>query len=261
MPVPTYIDQAGTRVQAEQDVVAEKIDAFDAFIDRVAELPTDPTPSSAGMAATTGTQLRVDSATDDHCRTVRKAFDETVRPHSVAEVGGSESLLETMREELTDTIVLALAPTTDVSFGPELKQMVISRTQDRRAEATALHEALGREEVHLTEVGAAVDDITAWIVEANETPLTDLDFDALKRRHETLASHRDRCETLAHRRQQFLRETTNNGIEAGVRHERLIPYLYQDFPVDHPVLARVTKLDGMCDECQRIVRDHLVRRA
>jgi hypothetical protein len=166
-----------------------------------------------------------------------------------------------MRDELTDTIALALAPTTDVSFGPELKRMVISKTRGRRAEATALHEALGREEAHLADVGAAVDDITAWIVEANETPLTTLDFDALKRRHETLASHRDRCEALVRRRQQFLRETTNNGVEPGVRHECLTPSLYRDFPVDYPVLATVTKLDAICDECQRVVRDHLVRRA
>ena len=260
MSALTHIDQAGTRVQAEQEVVAEKIDAFDAFVRRVAELSTGQTPSSAGMAATTGTQLRVDSATDDHCRTVRRAFDETVRPHSVADGDGSESLLETIREELTDTIALALAPTTDVSFSPELKQMVISKTRARRAESTALHEALGREERHLADVGAAVDDITAWLVDANETPLTDLGFDALERRHETLTSHRDRCEELVHRRQQFLDETTKNGVAAGVRHEHLIPSLYRDFPVDHPVLATVANLDAICDEGQRTVRDHVVRR-
>lgn len=261
MPVPTHIDQARTRVRVERDAVTEKIDAFDSFIDRVAALSPDPTPSSAGMVATTGARLQADPVTDDHCRTVRTAFAETVRPHSVADVDGSESLLETMREELTDTIALALTPATETSFTPELKQMVISKTRARRAEATALHEALGREDVHLADAGATVDDITAWVVEADETPLTTLDFDALKRRHETLASHCDRCETLVHRRQQFLGETTNNGIDAGVRHERLIPYLYQDFPVNYPVLATVAKLDAICGECQRTVRDHMVRRA
>jgi hypothetical protein len=261
MPVPTHVDQARTRVQAEQDLVAEKIDAFDSFIGRVADLSPDPTPSSAGMVATTGARFHADQVADDHCRTVRTAFAETVRPHSVADVDGSESLLETMRETLTDTIALALTPATEASFTPELKQMVISKTRARQAEAAALHEALGREGMHLADVGATVDDITAWIVEADETPLTNLDFDALKRRHETLASHRDRCETLVHRRQQFLGETTNNGIDAGVRHERLIPNLYQDLPVNYPVLATVAKLDAICDECQRTVRDHMVRRA
>jgi hypothetical protein len=170
-------------------------------------------------------------------------------------------LFETMREELTDTIALALTPATEASFTPELKQIVISKARARQAEATALQEAIGREEVHLADVGATVDEITAWIVEADETPLTDLDFDALKRRHETLASHRDRCETLVHRRQQSLGETTNNGTDAGVRHERLIPYLYRDFPVNYPVLATVAKLDAISDEYQRTVRDHMVRRA
>jgi hypothetical protein len=261
MPVPTHVDQARTRVRAEQDVVAEKIDAFDSFIRRIADLSPVSTPSSVGVTATAGARRHVDSATDDHCRTVRTIFAETIRPHSTVDVDGSESLLETMREEFTDTIAVALAPTTEASFTPELKQMVISKTHARRAETTALHEALGREEADLADAGAVVDDITAWIAEANETPLTTLDFDALEQRHETLASSRDRCEKLARHRQRFLHETTNNGIEAGVRHERLVPSLYRDFPVDHPVLATVAKLDAICEGCQRIVRDHLVRRA
>lgn len=261
MPVPTHIDQARTRVRAERDAVAEKIDAFDSFVERVAARSPDPTPSSAGIVTTTGAQLHANSESDDHCRAVRTAFAETIRPHSIADVDGSESLLETVRREFTDTIALALAPATEASFTPALKQRLVSETRARRAEATALHEALNREDVQLAAAGAAVDDTTAWISGANETPLTDLDFDALERRHETLASHRDRCEKLAHRRQQFLRESTNDGGDSAVRHERLVPSLYRDFPVDHPVLATVAALDATCEECQRIVRDHLVRRA
>ena len=65
----------------------------------------------------------------------------------------------------------------------------------------------------------------------------------------------------ARERQQFLRATTNDGLEAGVRHERLMPPLYQDVPVDHPVLATVAKLDATCGACRRTVRDHVVRRS
>lgn len=261
MSVSTRIDQARTRVQVERDSVAEKTDAFGAFISRVADLPAEPTPSAVGATAAAGARLHMDSMPTDRCRAVRTAFAETVRPHSTADVDGSESLLETVREEFTDTIAVALAPTTEASFTPELKQMLLTNARARRAETTALHEALDREETQLAAVSAAVDEVTAWLVEANETPLTDHRFDALEQRHEALTAHRDRCETLARRRQRFLRETTNNGLDATVHHERLIPYLYQDFSVDHPVLSTLATLDTTCKTCQRTVRDHLVRRA
>jgi hypothetical protein len=262
MPVDTYIDRARTRVQAEQEAVDAKREAYETFINRVTKVQTDPTPSpSSGMTAATGTHLAVDSPPDDHCRTVRTVFAETIRPHSIDDIDGSESLLETIREEFTDTIAVALAQTTDASFAPELKRMVLSEAQARHSEATALRKVLDREHRQLEETGNVVDDITVWIAEADETPLTDLGFGALARRHERLATHRNRCEELAHQRQDFLQQTTNNSIEVGIRHQSLIPYLYQDFPVDHPVLATVARLDDTCEDCQRVVRAHLTRRA
>ena len=96
------------------------------------------------------------------------------------------------------------------------------------------------------------DEIIAGICDTNGTPLTDLGFDGLKRRREPRGSHRDRCDEVAQDRQRFLQRTTNNGFEAGVRHRNLIPYLYQDFSVDHPVLATVTTLDEACRECHEL---------
>jgi hypothetical protein len=63
----------------------------------------------------------------------------------------------------------------------------------------------------------------------------------------------------ARERQQFLRETTNDGLEAGVRHERLMPSLDQDFPVDQPILATIARLDATCKQCQRMMRDRQLR--
>jgi hypothetical protein len=263
MAVDTDIGQARTRVRAEQETIGEKMDAYDTFIRRVTELQTDQTSSSTAGITTTGgtTHLSADASSTDRCRTVRTAFAETIRPHCVADVDEAESLLETIREEFTDAIAVTLAPTTEASFTPKLKQMVLAEARSRRSEAAALQKALGREDAQLDDAAAAVDDITGWIVDANETPLTDLGFDALKQRHETLATHRGRCEDVARDRQAFLQETTNDGVDAGVRHRSLTPYLYQDFSVDYPVLATVAKLDKTCQGCQRTVRDHLVRRA
>ena len=262
MALNTHIEQARTRARAEQEAIDEMRDAYETFIRRVQKLKPDQTPSSVAGLTTVGgaTYLSADASSADDCQPVRRAFAETIRPHSVADIDETESLLETIREEFTDAIAVALAPTTEASFTPDLKRMIIAETQSRQSEATALQKALEGEEAHLDEAGSAVDDITAWIVDANETALTDLGFDALQQRHETLASHRDYCEEVARDRQEFLQKATNSGVDAGVRHRSLIPYLYQDFPVDHPVLATVATLDETCQECQRAVRSHLVRR-
>jgi hypothetical protein len=262
MAVDTDIEQARTRARSEQEAIAEMRDAYETFINRVQKLQPDQTPSSVAGLTTAGgvTHLSADAPNTDGCRPVRRAFAETIRPHSVADLDETESLLETIREEFTDAIAVALAPTTEASFTPDLKQMILAEARSRQSEATALRKALEREEAHLDEAGAAVDDIIAWIVDANETPLTDLGFDALQQRHKTLTSHRDRCEEVVRDRQEFLKKTTNNGVDAGVGHESLIPYLYQDFSVDHPVLAAVARLTETCQGCQRTVRDHLVRR-
>ena len=72
-------------------------------------------------------------------------------------------MLDTIREELTDAIAVALAPTTDASFTPELKQLVVTEAHSRRAEAAALQKALCREDPHLDEAAGTVDAIIAWV--------------------------------------------------------------------------------------------------
>lgn len=261
MPVPTHIERARERAEAEQQAVEAKRRAFDAFIDRVENLSPEPTPSApAGLTAPVGGSSRRTGSRDDRCRTVRTAFAETIRPHSVADCDESESLLETIRSEFTDSLAAALAPTTETAFSGNLKAMIISEATARRTEATVLGRVLAREASHLKDARETVDDITAWIAEADETPLTDLGFETLRHRHETLATHRSHCDRLARRRQEFLRKTTNQGVEIGVRHRSLLPYLYDDFPVDHPLLATAGRLDSVCATCQRAVRTHLVRR-
>lgn len=260
MPVQTHIDQARTRVQAEQESIDAKLDAIDGFVDRIRDLSTAPTPSMTDTTATGGGLVRVESATDDRCRTVRTAFAETIRPHSVADADEPNSLLETIRSEFSDGVAVALAPTSDTSFTAELKRAILSEADARRAETAVLRDALVREDSQLEAAGETVDEITGWIADADETPLADLGFEELKDRHEQLATYRARCEEVARRRQSFLDGATNNGTEVGVSHRSLGPYLYRDFPTDHPVLATIARLDDTCADCQRAVRDHLVRR-
>lgn len=263
MSVETYVDGARTRVDAEREALDAKRAAFERFGRRVRSISADPSPARPTAVATVSGPAQRGAATGDaRRRDVRQAFDETVRPHSLEDVDDeSEPLLVTVGSELSEPIALALAPTTDASFTSKLKRSILGETAARRSEIVALDAALAREADHLSDAAAVVDDVTGWIADADETPLRALGFDALAERHETLEDLRTRCGELARRRQAFLDETTNNGAEAGVSHRQLPPYLYRDFPVDHPVLATAATLDETCRACRRAVRSHLVRRA
>lgn len=260
MNVDTHVDRARRRVRSEREAVDAKIEAFEAFLGRIEELSAEPNLAASSATTAVGTQPHVTAGGEGRCRQVRTAFAETIRPHSVDDTDGAESLLETIREEFTETIAVALVPTTDAPFTPGLKGAIVAQAEARRAEATAFARALDRETDQLDAAGDAADEITGWIDRSEEPPPSAVGFNALKLRHETLDRHRTRCETLARDRQEFLEETTNNGIEAGIRHRQLVPYLYGPLSVDHPVLATVVRLDAACEEYQRVLRDHLTRR-
>lgn len=260
MPVETHIDAARERVDSEREAVAGKREAFDAFIERVSALSADATPGAGGPATDGGLTL-ADRTPSGGCDAVRTAFADTVRPHSVADIEEAEPLLATVRSELSEAVAAALAPATDQPFTPGLKRAVLSAASARRAETEVLGEALAREADRLDTARDSVEAVVAWLVEANETPLAGLGFAALRERHRALENHRERLAALARRRQEFLGAATSQGVEVGISHRELVPYLYGGFEVDHPVLCTVARLDGVCEDCQRTVRAHLVRRA
>ncbi|RYJ14281.1 hypothetical protein ELS19_10110 [Halogeometricum borinquense] len=261
LALQTEVAQARNRVQTERDALDDRASAFETFLDRVSNLAAEgPTSTPPSIAAGAGTQSRISRSGDDGCQRVRTAFDETIRPRSVDDMTGTESLMETIRVELTDDIALALAPTTRTSLTPELKRAIITEAEVGLAEANATRKALHREETILEAVLETVNDITSWIAESDETPLTALEFDALRRRHQTLARHREECERLAAERQAFLDGTTAHGAQAEVKHRFLVTFIYQELSSDYPVLSAVSRLAAACEECQRAVRAHLVRR-
>lgn len=261
--IETHIDDAQKRVEAEQDALDAKMTAVKRFIDRIAEIPPDSTATQGtttqGMATATATRVQTSSASEG-CAQVRDAFAETVRPHSVADIEDSEPLVATIKAELTDSVAVALAPNANTPLSPGLKRAIISEAQSRQTEVEVMCRTLDSEADRLAAAAERVDSITSWLVEADETPLSALGFEQLQRRHERLATYRQQCEQLAAERQGFLRETTSEAVETGVRHEHIIPQLYEDFPVEYPVLSTAGQLEELCRDCQRAVRDHLTRR-
>ncbi|APW97304.1 hypothetical protein CHINAEXTREME_05740 [Halobiforma lacisalsi AJ5] len=277
--VPALLENATARVTDEREAVSGKLSAVDRFAKGVDALPavaamsSSPAPATARVAdggravpASSVATVRSGPIADgeavdaDRRADVRDLFAETIRPYSVADVDDAEPLSATIAEELGDDVAVALAPSTDRRFTADLKQVVLSATRQRRAELEAMERALDTEAESLRSSADAVVEICAWLLEADETPLSDLGFEALCRRHDRLAEHRATCRRLLERRQSVLGETAASGATAGLLHRSLVTYLYRDLPSAYPVLSTVVRLLERCRECQRVVRDHLTRR-
>lgn len=260
--IETHVDRARATVDREMEALVEERAAYEQFRRHVAGLSTETRQATAGGVGPGSVAVRAGGGDtgDSACAQVREAFAETIRPHSVDDIGDDESLLETIREELGDGVALALAPTTDPGFTPQTKQAVLSAARDRRHGIDATTDSLDSEAESLEAAGETVTEITDWIEAAEETPLSSLGFDALRERHDRLADHRERCEQLLADRQALLHRTTGRNAGADVSHRSLVRYLYQSFPVVYPVLSTLTRLLGLLTDCQRTVRDHLTRR-
>jgi hypothetical protein len=171
MPVRTRIDRSGTRVRGEREVVDAEFDAIDEVVDRVGDPSTESARWAAGGAVAAGGGLvRAGSATGERRRTGRTVLAGTIRPHGAADVADAEPRLGTTREAFTDAVAVALAPTTAASLAPELERAGLAEAGSRRSEAAASRGALGRQEAHLDRAAGTVDDVVAWIVDANGTP-------------------------------------------------------------------------------------------
>jgi len=250
--------------------------AFGTFRSAVASIPTasvgggegvgDPAGAPSGTAAgpTVGGVRAVaggaNAASTDGCRRVREAFAETVRPHSVPDGSEGEPLLATVRESLGDAVAVTLSPKTDAAFTPRVAAAVDAAVDDRLAELAVFDRTLEREAASLRSATEAIRSVTDWLTTADETPLSALGFDDLRRRHEALADRIATCESLSADRQADLDRTASRGAAVGIRQRSTVAFLYDDFPVSYPVLSTVARLVETLVECRRAVRDHLTRR-
>lgn len=261
--IETHVDSALETVEGEREALAEERAAYGRFRRRVESLSaTEARPATGGSGTALGAvAARTGGDTGDSaCAKVREAFAETVRPHSVDDIGDDEPLLETIREELGDGVALAVAPTTDPVFTPRTKRAVLSAVHDRRHGIDATTDSLESEAESLEAVGETVGAITDWVMLAEETPLSSFGFETLHERHDRLTEYRERCERLLAERQALLHRTTGRNAAADVSHRSLVRYLYQPFPVVYPVLSTLTRLYDLLADCQRTVRDHLTHR-
>jgi hypothetical protein len=240
----THVKQARERVVHEREEVVTKREAYNRFRARL---------ESISPQTTTGVgNTLVSSGSGSAAGPIREAFVETIEP-----VCEDRPTVELLTAELGDGVTTAL---TTGGVSPALHRAIRTETGQRQAELAAMDHALGAETDSLDRATETIDPIRAWLIEENETPLSACGFEDLRMRHACLAGFRKECDALVADRQEHLGRTTGADGQAGVRHHNLLEYLYEEFPINYPVLVTAARLNELCTECQRSVRDHLVRR-
>ena len=258
------LDDARRLVDDERAHIDEKLAAFDRFADGVRRLATDSPPSIQSTPAGTGSPGSISAAVggqpsgDDTTRQVRSLFAETVRPYSIEDVDEPEPLLVTVREELSPEIALAVAPSTDRAFTPDLRAAICAAVDLSQAELRAMRQGLDTEADSLRAADDLRTELLDWI--DARPPCSEQGFEALRRRHERLDGVRQQCDTLAADRQSTLRGTTNYTATASLSQQLLVEYLYQPLAVDYPVLSVAARLTDSCESRQRTVRHYLTQR-
>jgi hypothetical protein len=251
--VTTRVADARERAAAEREQVRDRRDGLARFRERVAAV--EPATRREPTARAVAGGVTATGGGHDTAETVRRAFAETVAPHT-----DHDGPLRAVGAELGEQVALALAPTTDLAVTESVRRRLLTAAEGRREEMAATAAALDREVSELAAHGERVDGVVEWLVAADETPLTALEFDALRERHEQLGAHVDTLDAVAEQRQAFLAGTTSADGTVGVDHRSLVASLYEDFPSTYPVLSTVTRLAECCRDARLVVRDHLVRR-
>lgn len=257
----THVHAALGRVSDEQEHFSDKIDAFGRFYSEVKEIsPASGTTTRVARRITGGGGMvsMTTSSSGSACDEVLKAFARTIRPYSIKDIDGDESLMTTVSEELGRDIAVSLSSETDMNFTKEVKRAVLSETAGRRSELHAMKDALDREKMSLSSSAEVIEDLQGVLSETEEGLLSD-GFTELRSKYETLSEYTESCERAIEERQDTLHRTTNQGAAAGVRHRDLVEYLYEEFPTEYPALSTLTRLNEVCTERKREVSTHMSR--
>ncbi len=251
-------------VAQEWETLTDRDAALERFTQRVRAIPAaQPTALQARQAATpTATQAiqvrgAAPLASDDHCATVRTAFDETVGRHSDNGYE-DESRFEAMAATLTEDVAAALV--TDTGWTPPLKAAVLEAVSTGRRELAVRREIVREERSTLEAAITEINEIVGWLQATADESFLQCGFDDLRAKHERLETYQDRLETHLRRRQAQLTGSTARDEPSGPRYRSVVESIYASGPAQYPLLSTATQLYGICSGCQRTVRAHLTRR-
>ena len=260
-----HLGEALHLVTTEREEIDKKLKAFDRFAVGVSRISAgSEIGPTVRNAIHNGNQEPLSVATqsipdnDTRIQKVRSLFAKTVRPHSVEDIEQPEPLLVTIREEFSEEIALALAPSTNQQFTENLKSAILSSVDQCQSKLKAMDKGLTAEKRNLEKAISLSQSLNEWLV--SEWKFAEREgFDALKDQHEQLNEFRDQCEQLAVDRQSTIHTKRNNTLSADLSHSMLVDYLYQPLPVTYPILSASMQMIDVCDTQQRTIRMYLTQ--
>ncbi|WP_254280775.1 DUF7260 family protein [Haloarcula marina] len=214
------ISNALERVQRERREEVRERDAFEAFADRVADLPTTSSTSQSVFAVTA---LPDRSTTDTEA--LRQAYRDTVMSVPHYETVYDESLTENVRAELGPEIAALFTSTTGPSLLLEHQRAVLSAAEQARTDREEFQDTLDAESESLRSLR---EDLTAVLDELDSTIVP-----AWYRQQ-----FHDNLLAIIETRQSQLEERSIPQLDG---HD-LCESLYQDEPQTYPVLMAVARL-------------------
>lgn len=248
-----HTTEAGALLEEELRRLAAEREAFTRFRSRVSDL--EASEVSAAVPVTGGIASGSGTLTDDSLDQVRDAYRGTVMDVAHYEGDYGEPLADNLAAEFGDDLAIAVVEGSRLT--PQLKAALLRSSQESAQRRASLFSTLQSESESLTAAGNVLEEVEAERVAIDERPVAEQSYEALVDDWRHLGRLTDRCRQLVTDRQDRLRELSAS-MPPG--RPELRTYLYDDLPVNHPVLADGAALAESVEDLRGRVLQSLTRR-
>ncbi|MGQ4557624.1 DUF7260 family protein [Halobellus sp. GM3] len=184
------------------------------------------------------------AATDDRCRRVRAAFEESVLPHADAE---TDSVYATLAAELSSEVAVALASEGGGNrFTGPLRAAVLDCVDQRLAENSVMLRALERERASLDDAVETAKEVSESLPGVGDGVLILSTDGELWDRRRRIATLEDDLDAAIRARQRTLDRVTATDVKAGIAHDTVVEYLFGDRDTTYPALDSLLRCTREC---------------
>lgn len=229
-------------LRTERERTANELAAFEAFIERIRDVPTTASTPPVGPAALT------DRSEASSLATVREAYHSTVMdvPHYDQEYGND--FTQDVTEEFGSTITTILLE--NGSLDARTKQVILTLAAEsctRRREHLDLIDA---EAASIETAATRIDPLVQELTTFEERDFRAESFGALDGYRARTDVLLDKCDTAAERRQKDLHDHRAADVLSGTA--AAVPlYFYQELEADFPLLSFIADLGECIESIQR----------
>lgn len=248
-----HTTEAGAHLEEELRRLAAEREAFTRFRSRVADI--EATEASAAVPVTGGIASSSSGMPDESLDDVRAAYRGTVMDVAHYEGDYGEPIADNLAAEFGEDVAVAVVEGSRLT--PQLKAALLHSSQEAAERRASLVSTLRAESESLDAAEAVLKDVERERASIDQRPVAERSFEGLVEDWDHLGSLADRCRRLVADRQDRLRE-----LSASMPPGRpdLHAYLYDDLPVNHPVLADGAALAESVEDLRGRLLQSITRR-